>query len=89
MEITFQEAQMVAAALRAFENTASSDGPHWSYEPEWQQFQRRINICARSREFIKLHTDRGLPIGESIHRDGKEYKIVNNDRTTITTAVLV
>lgn len=91
MELDYAEIQMVAAALQEAANNATHDIPHWTFGKTFQQFQRRVNLVARGKEFITIHTTfiGGLPIGEEIHRDQKTFKVVNNDSRIVTTAIRV
>lgn len=80
---------MVSAALRAFEREASSGEFHWTHTEEFQKLQKRVNLIACGKEYINYYAGRPFPLGEIIHRDGKEFRVVKNSNSVKVTAELV
>lgn len=63
-------------------------------EVDGKEFETSLGLAEAIFEVgktIEIHTEfiGGLPLGSTYERDGKKYKVTNNNKTIVTTAVLI
>ncbi len=94
MNITKDEAYIVYQGLTALGRNATSDEPHTAHTAEFSKLLKEVRAYAeienivsgkKVKNVIKLNTRHAMSIGEMVERDGKTYRVVDNDSIIVTT----
>lgn len=50
MKLTLEDLKLIRASLRAFDDTARSDEPHWAHTEHFINFQHKVHVEIQKRE---------------------------------------